>query len=365
MYAAMAPPPALLLFAIGTMLALLPSPAVGDLSSLSAVPVIDIAAPLADAAAEVGAALRRYGFFYAKNHGVPEELIERQFEAARALFELPSDVKRSLEFVPELDIGYLNSQALDEESGAEDTKEGFMLTNNGVMTGADFVLDPADPLQGATLHWPPSDLLPSYEPTLRHFAAEVTRVNHVLNRLLFASLGLGEAERLALAAAPFTVVKQMRYMPGTAGANASELSLGAGAHADWGALTVLATDGTPGLEVELEGEWLPVPPRSGCLIINAGDQIRHWTNGEFRSATHRVRMPAPSAAAAAAAAGGPRARFSTAFFTYFDIDAVVSALPQYVSLPDRPALRDPETTQQYFHFKLFESTGNLPRPPIR
>eukprot|EP01043_Picozoa_sp_COSAG02_P051389 COSAG02_NODE_5403_length_4357_cov_3.183185_2_plen_181_part_00 len=123
-------------------------------------------------------------------------------------------------------------------------------------------------------------------------------------------------------------------------------SLGAGAHADWGALTVLATDGTPGLEVELDGEWLAVPPREGCLIINAGDQIFHWTNGEYRSATHRVLHNIS------------KPRYSTAFFTYFDIDTVVSPLAQFVS-DERPALRKSESSREYFHFKLFESTGNL------
>ena len=53
---------------------------------------------------------------------------------------------------------------------------------------------------------------------------------------------------------------------------------------------MLATDGTPGLQVELDSTWLPVPPNSkgGLLIVNAGDQIEMLTNGEYRSARHRV-----------------------------------------------------------------------------
>ena len=31
-----------------------------------------------------------------------------------------------------------------------------------------------------------------------------------------------------------------------------------------------------------------MPPRADCLIVNAGDQLTHWTNGELRSANHRV-----------------------------------------------------------------------------
>ena len=63
--------------------------------------------------------------------------------------------------------------------------------------------------------------------------------------------------------------------------------------------------------------WVPVPPRDGCLIINAGDQITHWTNGALRSANHRV-IVRPEAR---------RPRYSTAFFTYFDLHALVAPLP--------------------------------------
>ena len=308
-------------------------------SKVEEVPVIDISQPVATAAPQVASALKRFGFFYAKSHGVPEALMREQFEQSEKFFSLPIESKRELAFVPELDIGYLTNQALDEDTGAVDTKEGFMFTNNGVMQPG-FKLNQSDPLSGSTALWPP---LAGYELTIRSYVKEVTRVNHVLNRLLFASLGLGDDARLALASQPFTVLKQMRYMPG---AGQDSDSLGAGAHADWGALTILASDGNPGLEVELDGEWLPVPPREGCLIINAGDQIYHWTNAEYRSATHRVLHNIP------------KPRFSTAFFTYFDIDTVMSPLAQFIT-EERPALRQPESSREYFHFKLFESTGNL------
>lgn len=316
-------------------------------SDLTAVPVLDLAASREQSVEVVSAALRRYGFFYAKNHGIPDALIRSQFEQSRELFALPPHVKRNLTFVPHLDIGYLGSggQALDEESGVGDTKEGYMMTNNGIFDPV-FKLNSQDPLEGATLSWPPANMLPQYQRVMRSYTREVTRVNHELNGLLFASLGLNESDQQALASAPFTVVKQLRYQPAQVVDTATDDALGAGAHADWGALTLLATDGTPGLEVELDGGWVPVPPRDGCLIVNAGDQIFHWTNGEYRSANHRV-VPVSL-----------KPRYSTAFFTYFDFHAVVSPLPQFVSSA-RPAIQKPMTTREYFHFKLFESTGNL------
>eukprot|EP00965_Chrysotila_dentata_P246035 6206921-Pleurochrysis_carterae.AAC.3 len=78
-------------------------------------------------------ALSRWGFFYLADHGIAEELIsdqlmqrQRVLVQARALFDLPADVKLSMPFDAELDVGYLGSggQALDESSGEGDTKEG-------------------------------------------------------------------------------------------------------------------------------------------------------------------------------------------------------------------------------------------------
>ena len=314
-------------------------------ADFSAVPVVDLLEDEASTVSTVLGALRKFGFFYVFNHGVDPALIEAQFVQSRDLFALPAAMKEAMPFNGTLDIGYLGSggQALDEEGGIGDTKEGFMLTNNGVFDPS-FTLSADDPLAGAELHWPPRDVLPNYERILRAYTAALSSLNHRLNALLFRAVGLGESERRALAAQPFTVTKQMRYTPSQSQRSGE---LGAGAHADWGALTILATDGQPGLEVEHpDGGWLPVPPRPGCLIINAGDQITHWTNGYLRSANHRVVVSSRS-----------RARYSTAFFTYFDLHATVSALPQYVS-DEKPPVRPPETTLEYFHFKLAESVGH-------
>jgi len=74
--------------------------------SLGEVPVLDLGAtPRADAAAVVDAALRRYGFFYVTNHGVPPALVAQQFRVAEQIFALPDAVKRSFPFDAALDIG--------------------------------------------------------------------------------------------------------------------------------------------------------------------------------------------------------------------------------------------------------------------
>ena len=48
---------------------------------------------------------------------------------------------------------------------------------------------------------------------------------------------------------------------------------GAGAHTDYGLLTVLATDENPGLQICTEGKWAAVRPVPGTFIINLGDML--------------------------------------------------------------------------------------------
>jgi isopenicillin N synthase-like dioxygenase len=58
-----------------------------------AVPVIDLSGETNLVIDQVGRACREIGFLTVTGHGVPEELIERTAKAARGFFDLPSDEK--------------------------------------------------------------------------------------------------------------------------------------------------------------------------------------------------------------------------------------------------------------------------------
>ncbi len=60
-------------------------------------------------------------------------------------------------------------------------------------------------------------------------------------------------------------------------------------HTDYGCLTLLATDGTAGLEVQRRGgEWLPVAAAPGTFVVNFGEMLEMWTGGAVRATPHRV-----------------------------------------------------------------------------
>ena len=70
---------------------------------------------------------------------------------------------------------------------------------------------------------------------------------------------------------------------------AGEKDAGIAEHADYGCLTLLATDGTPGLEVKMrDGSWqsLCVPP--GEFVINFGEMLQFWSGGRVVATPHRV-----------------------------------------------------------------------------
>jgi isopenicillin N synthase-like dioxygenase len=96
--------------------------------------------------------------------------------------------------------------------------------------------------------------------------------------------------------------------------------LRAGAHSDYGTLTLLRQDDAPGgLEVlGLDNTWHPVPATDGAYVVNIGDALERWTNGRWRSTLHRVQLPPTD--------GAGNERFSIAFFHNANWDAQIDCL---------------------------------------
>jgi len=96
----------------------------------------------------------------------------------------------------------------------------------------------------------------------------------------------------------------------------------AGAHTDYGALTILAAQ-DKGLEVLLRDKetqrhrWYPVPLIPGAFVVNLGDLMQRWTNNEWISTMHRVVMTSTEAL---------ERRYSMAFFVNINGDTPIETL---------------------------------------
>mmetsp|Transcript_13633 Transcript_13633/g.29232 ORF Transcript_13633/g.29232 Transcript_13633/m.29232 type:complete len:314 (-) Transcript_13633:207-1148(-) len=307
------------------------------------VPVVDLSKDEQAVVSSIKFALETYGFFYVLHHGVPPDLVSSMLHQSRLLFDLPQHVKESLSpFDPLLGIGYQggSAQLLDKHSQKEaDAKEGICFSSNAALPGGEW--DEADPLANTQQQWPDEDTLPGFRPAAEQYFRALYRLQHRLHLLVDNAAGLNGV-LAAHCTRPFCVLKPLRYA-GTL-SDPSRGRFGAGAHCDWGSLTLLATDEQRGLQIYLEevGEWLDVPPKPGCFVVNSGDLISRWTNNSARSALHRVLIQAP------------QPRYSLAFFVYPDLGAVVAPAPHCVG-PDRPPLYEPITVQQYYNLKIADS----------
>ena len=105
----------------------------------------------------------------------------------------------------------------------------------------------------------------------------------------------------------------------------------AGAHSDYGSVTLLFQDRVGGLEVQSpRGTWVRATPIPGAIVVNAGDLLSRWSNGRVRSTRHRVVQPPPGETGVVTGEDGEvmvRQRYSIAYFCNPNFDAWIEALP--------------------------------------
>jgi isopenicillin N synthase-like dioxygenase len=117
--------------------------------------------------------------------------------------------------------------------------------------------------------------------------------------------------------------------------------LRAGAHADYGSLTILRAEDKPGgLQVlNRAGAWVDVPIAPDSYVVNIGELMARWTNDRWRATLHRVVNPPAEHAAASR-------RLSLVFFHNPNYDAPVAALPGTVA-PGEHARYPPTTSGEH------------------
>ena len=126
--------------------------------------------------------------------------------------------------------------------------------------------------------------------------------------------------------------------------------LRAGAHSDYGSLTILRQENRPGgLQARSkDGEWVDVQAIPGTFVVNIGDLMMQWTNDTWITTMHRVVNPPQEKAA-------DSDRISLVFFHQPNYDAMVSCLDSCHDAA-RPAKYAPVSSGDHLRSKFVRQT---------
>ena len=294
---------------------------------MSAVPQIDLAGARDDAGARaaarlIDAACREIGFFSVTGHGVAGAITDRMWAASRAFFDLPIAEKQRVAMPYDgYPYGYspLLNEGLAHSLGAAsppDLKESFNMgpPNRPVAPPT----DEDEAFAFAETPWPevPADFRTAW-------SAYYTAMSGLAARLmsLFAiALDLEPQFFADKIDRHISALRAINYPDQTAPPQPGQLR--AGAHSDYGSLTILLQDDAPGgLQVkDRGGAWRDVPHVRGSFVVNIGDLAARWTNDRWVSTLHRVVNPPRNPS-------GSTRRQSIAFFHQPNWDAQIACLP--------------------------------------
>ena len=289
-------------------------------------------------AQKLGESFEEYGFAIIADHGIPDELIHRAEEKAKAFFALPEEVKRKYLIRRRRRRARLHAvRDRDRQGRARRTTSRNSGTSAATCPqGHRFRDHMPDNL------WPSE--VPSFKDTFQRAVRDVRphrpqgpEGDRALPR---RSTRIISRTRCATAIRCFArSITRRRTEP-------TGEHIRAGAHEDINAITLLLGAEEAGLELlTKDGRWIPVSPKPGELVINIGDMLQRLTNGVLRSTSHRVVNPAPDRAS--------QARYSMPFFLHFRSDFLIEALPETVPAGEQPKW-PPITANDYLQERLRE-----------
>jgi isopenicillin N synthase-like dioxygenase len=309
------------------------------------IPVVDLAPSFsgtargkAAVAEEIHKAARGTGFFYVANHRIDPALTADALAQARRFFDQPYAAKLAVRQTPASPRGYepLEAQMLDKGSPG-DLKEGFSISGDPV-PGDTTVTDPTSDFKPSK--WPAD--LPGFRERVLAYYEPMTGLGRHLMRLIALSLDMPEDFFDAAYQWSYPSLRLHRYPPHPEQAAFNQL--GAGAHTDWGVITLLAQDQNGGLEVEnAAGEWLRAEPIANTFVVNLGDMIARWTNDLYHSNMHRVLNNISGSD-----------RYSMALFYNPRFQTRVECLPTCLPVDGKPNYA-PCTAGEHIHAKRVEA----------
>jgi isopenicillin N synthase-like dioxygenase len=282
-------------------------------------------------AADVDSACREFGFLIVDGHEIPVQVAADAWATGQTFFRLPLDQRLTVAMPePTYPYGYspLAGERLANSLGNRtlpDLKETFSI---GPVDPPQRPIEDMDDDDERAVHasnqWPAA--LPAMQREWEAYYRAHASLAARLMEVFALALGLPDNFFRRFIDRHGSAMRMVRYpalsTPPTDG------QLRAGAHSDYGTLTILRVDGEPGLEIQgRDGTWTAVQSPGDGLIVNLGDLMERWTNDRWRSTMHRV----------VARPDGPTPeRWSIPFFHNANWDAIVECLPTCLGSGEQP-----------------------------
>ncbi|KAI3790876.1 hypothetical protein L2E82_04270 [Cichorium intybus] len=257
------------------------------------IPVIDLSANRSKVAKLIVKACEEYGFFLVINHGVAHHIINEMEDESFEFFDKPLPEKERVGSANPFGYGSKNI-GLSGDTG--ELEYLLLQTNqNSVANTSKF-----------------SCAVSSYVESVRELACEILE-------LIAKGLGVPHSffSHLVRHFDSDSLLRLNHYPPVTHCFHRG--TIGFGEHSDPQILTLLRSNGVPGLQISLRnGLWYPVSPDPHAFCVNIGDILQAMTNERFVSVRHRVM----------ANSSPNRSRLSMVFFGAPPPEAIITCPPQ-------------------------------------
>ncbi|PLB50347.1 2OG-Fe(II) oxygenase family oxidoreductase [Aspergillus steynii IBT 23096] len=303
-------------------------------------------------AGQIYDACTNVGFFYIKNHGIPEDLISELHSVTRRFFSLSDDQKMKYYvgkskkyrgYMPLYSEQPTGSEVDDptEQKSMGALSESFDI---GYEIAGDAQRDPNDALPTDTFslygdnQWPGDELVPGLRETYLRYFAQALDLCRSMMRIFALALDLEEGFFDDKLKYPGATSRMLHYPPQPVEGAVVE---GLGAHTDYECFTILSQDQVPALQIHSNTRqgWILAPPIPGTLVVNISDCLSIWTNKKFKSTIHRVTNLTG------------QERYTIPFFFGVDYDTTVSVLPNCIS-QERPACSEPFKVGEFVRQQL-------------
>jgi len=211
-------------------------------------------------------ACEEWGFFQVVNHGIPGSLMEQMKRITREFVLLP--LQEKVEYAVQEHEGY---------------GQAFVFSEDQQLDWSDLLYLTIMPAEKRKMKfWPAKPV--EFRETVEEYAIQVQRLSNQMLYLMAENLSLNAPDRFVHM---FGEISQsMHYYPPCP---RPDLVIGLSSHTDGGGITILLQeDGVVGLQVRKDGDWIPVQPIPGGLVINIGDMVEIISNGKYKSIEHRA-----------------------------------------------------------------------------